>query len=216
MTGVGRVRATSVVTLALGAVVTAWTLAVPAGDPRFYAGTTLLALVWLVGALLARRAAGRPLRRVVPTGRSAGRDALLGIGVGAALTGVFLVGAGLVSFLPSLRTPVEALLDHATEGSTLLVLGLTLLNGVAEELFFRGALFDALRSFHPTVTTTLVYTLVIASSGIWLLVLAGVVLGAVSARLRVLTGGTTASILAHTTWSAGMFFLLSPALALWS
>ena len=216
MTRLARCRAISTLTLVLGAAVLAWSLALSPGDPRFYAATALLATIWLVGALLARRAIGRPLRRVVAEGRTARRDTLLGLGVGLALCAVFLVGAGIVTLLPSLRTPVDELLAHSTEGATALVLALTLVNGYAEELFFRGALFEALDGALPAVTTTLVYTVVIAGTGIWLLALAGMVVGGTAAWLRVRTGGTTAGIIAHSTWSAGMFFLLSPVLALWS
>lgn len=216
MTGLARCRAISILTLVLGAVVLAWSLALSPGDPRFYAATGLLAVIWLVGALLARRAIGRPLRRVVAEGRTARSDTLLGVGAGLGLCVVFLAGAGLVALLPSLRTPVEDLLDHSTEGVTALVLVLTLVNGYAEELFFRGALFEALDGALPVVTTTLVYTVVVAGTGIWLLALAGAVVGGTAAWLRVRTGGTTAGIIAHSIWSTGMFFLLAPALALWS
>lgn len=208
--------AISVVTLFLGAVVLAWGLAIPPGDPGFYAATGALALVWLGGALLARRAAGRPLRPDAAGKRPARHDLLLGVATGTALTAAFLVGAGLVTQLPSLRSSLEELLDHATEGITGVVLLLTLLNGVAEELFFRGVLFDALVRFRPVVMTTLVYTLVVLGSGVWMLGLAGVLVGGAAALLRQRTGGTTASIVAHLIWSLGMFFLLPPALTHWS
>ncbi len=216
MTGLARCRAISVLTLALGAIVLARSLALSPGDPRFYAATAALAAIWLVGALLARRAIGRPLRRVVVEGRTARRDTLLGIGVGLVLCAVFLAGSGIVTLLPSLRPPVEELLQHSTKGVTAVVLAITLVNGYAEELFFRGALFEALDGVLPAVTTTLVYTVVVASTGIWLLALAGLVVGSAAAWLRVRTGGTTAGIIAHLIWSAGMFFLLSPVLDLWS
>lgn len=216
MTRNRRCRIISILTLALGALVLAWSLALSPGDPRFYAATAALAAIWLGGALLARRAIGRPLRRVVDEGRTARRDTLLGIGVGLALGAVFLVGAGIVTLLPSLRSPVEELLQHSTKGVTPVVLAITLVNGYAEELFFRGALFEALDGALPVVTTTVVYTVVVACTGIWLLALAGAVIGGTAAWLRVRTGGTTAGIIAHLIWSAAMFFLLSPTLDLWS
>lgn len=216
MTLTGRALTTSAVTLVLGAAVSAWTISLPPGDPRFDLGTAALAGVWLGGALLTRWAVGSGPLRPRRSLRQSARDGALGIGVGAALAALFLLGAGLVVLVPSLRTPVEGLLAHASEGTVWLVLALTLLAGAAEELFFRGALFDALAAARPAVTTTLLYTLVVASAGIWLLAVAGLVLGSVCARLRVRTGGTTAPVFAHITWSAGMFFLLSPALDLWS
>ncbi|WP_018157759.1 CPBP family glutamic-type intramembrane protease [Demetria terragena] len=216
MTPAARSRAICAVALVLGAAATAWGLSLPAGDSRFYLATGALALVWLGGALLARRSSGRPLRRVVPTGRSARGDVLLGAAVGLGMTVVFLLGAGLVTLLPDLRAPVEDLLAHATEGATVLVLTITVVNGYAEELFFRGALFDALADWWPVVTTTVIYTVVVLGTGIWLLGLAGVAVGATSAWLRVRTGATTAAIVSHLIWSVSMFFLLSPVLELWS
>lgn len=216
MTRIGRCRTISGLTLVVGAAVLAWSLSIPPGNPVFYLATGVLALVWLVGALFARRAIGRPLRRVVAEGRSARRDSLLGIGVGVLLCVLFLAGAGLVTLVPALRSPVENLLDHASEGSMLVVAIVTLVNGYAEELFFRGALFEAFEGAAPVLTTTVVYTVVVACSGIWLLALAGVLVGGAAAWLRMHTGGTTASIIAHGIWSTGMLFLLPSAFALWS
>lgn len=216
MTPAAQSRIVCAVTLLLGAAATAWGLSLPAGDPWFYAATGALALVWLGGALLARRLSGRPLRRVVPTGRSASGDVLLGVGIGVALTVIFLLGAGLVTLVPELRAPVEDLLDHATEGTMVVVLALTVLNGYAEELFFRGSLFDAFAPWWPAVSTTAVYMIVVLGTGIWLLGLAGLAVGASSAWLRVRTGATTAAIVSHLIWSVSMFFLLSPVLELWS
>lgn len=212
-------RVTCVVSLVVGAVVLGWSLSIAPGDAMFYMATALLACVWLIGAVVSQRVSGvslRPGRQGADAGRDAPREAVLGVVVGVGVVGVFLVGALLLTRIPPLRDPVEALLDHTDRGVFVLVLLLALLNGWAEELFFRGALFDALRGHHPAVVSTLVYTAVTAASGIWMLAFAGLVLGGVAAWLRVRTGGVTASVALHLTWLLGMIVLLPPALDAWS
>lgn len=214
-----RSRIISAVTLVVGACVLAWSLSIEPGAGLFYAATAALALVWIVGALLARHALGHPLHRVVGQGRNGSRDLALGLVTGLGLGAMFLVGALVLARIPVLRGPVETLLAHADEGVFVIVLALALINGYAEELFFRGALFEAFPGTGvrvPIVATTLVYTLVTAAGGIWMLALAGLVLGAVCALLRARTGGTSAAIVCHLTWSLVMIFLLPRALDAWS
>ena len=54
---------------------------------------------------------------------------LVGLGVGAVLLVVFLIGAGIVAQVPALREPVEQLLAHARWGSLPIVVAITALNG---------------------------------------------------------------------------------------
>lgn len=218
-TALGRSRLISAVTLVVGAIVLGWSLSIEPGASLFYGATALLALVWIVGALLARGILGHPLHRVVGQGRDGARDLALGLVTGLALGGIFLVGALVLARIPALRAPVETLLAHADQGIFVVVLALTLLNGYAEELFFRGALFDALPGHGarlPIIVTSVVYTVVTAAAGIWMLAVAGLVLGLVCAVLRARTGGTSAAIVCHLTWSLIMIFLLPRALDLWS
>lgn len=84
------------------------------------------------------------------------RAAVLGVVVGVALALAFLAGALVLTRIPDLRDPVQALLDHADRGIFPVVLTLALVNGVAEEFFFRGALYDALHLYAPIVSTTVV------------------------------------------------------------
>lgn len=215
----GRSRVVSVVTLAVGALVLGWSLSIPPGDSLFYVATALLAAVWIVGSLVARGVLGHPLHRVVEPGRTARGDLALGLGAGLVLGLMFLVGALVLAKIPALSGPVETLLDHADQGVFAVVLALTLVNGFAEELFFRGALFDAVPARHPAlpvVVTTLVYTLVTAAAGIPMLALAGLVLGAVCALLRVRTGGTSAGVVCHLSWALIMIVLLPRVLDAWS
>lgn len=192
--------ATLAATIALGAACLAWSLHTPPGDWRFSLGTALTALVWVVGAVVAGpgRVRGARSRKV----------AGLALGIGVLLVGVFVVAAFVVARLPLLAGPVQQLLRHADGTSLALVAVLTLVNGVAEELFFRGALYRSLVGRRPVALTTVVYAAVTVASGVPLLVLAAVILSVVVGVLRRMTGGLVAPMVAHVTWSLGMLFLL--------
>ena len=62
----------------------------------------------------------------------------------------------MVRQVPALDAQVRHVLDHADQGSVPLLVVITALNGVAEELFFRGALYAATTRY-PVVVTTLAY-----------------------------------------------------------
>jgi membrane protease YdiL (CAAX protease family) len=101
-------------------------------------------------------------------------------------------------------------------GSLTLVAVITAVNGVAEELYFRGALYAGVGRRHAVLVTTVVYALVTAAAGIPLLVLAAAVVGLVLGLQRRVTGGILGPIVTHLTWSLGMLFLLPHALAAFS
>lgn len=212
-----------VATLVAGALVLAWALRLAPGDARFYLGTVATAAVWTCGALLSGCAVLSG--SAVPSGgsRRGGRRAATLLGalvVGLLLVGVFAVVALAVARVPALAVPVRHLLDHADAASLPLVALLTAVNGVAEELFFRGALYTAfrgalytaLRRHDPVLVTTVVYALVTAASGVPLLVLAAAIIGAVTALQRRVTGGVLAPSVTHVTWSLGMLLILPPLL----
>jgi uncharacterized protein len=127
---------------------------------------------------------------------------------------VFLAGALVVSRVPLLREPVDRLLDHARQGSLALVVVITAVNAVAEELYFRGALFAAVGRRHAVAVTTTVYALTTVGPGIPLLVLAAAALGLVTGLQRRVTGGILGPVVIHLTWSLGMVFLLPHALTI--
>ena len=90
---------------------------------------------------------------------------------------------------------------------------ITLVNGIAEELFFRGALFAAIGVRHPVLISTVIYTLATVAGGNPVLVFAAAVLGAVVGLQRRAGGGVLAPILTHITWSSAMLFVLPPLFA---
>ncbi len=201
-------------TLLAGAVTLGWALRIPPGDPLFYPAALGLAAVWAVGAVLAG-----PLhlgRAHTRAGTRTSRSVVQSLALGLLLLGVFLAGAVVVAGIPALRDPVQGLLDHARYGSLALVAVITAVNGIAEELYFRGALFDALPRRGAVLATTLVYGLSTVPTLIPLLVFAALVLGTVVGLQRRVTGGVLGPIVTHLTWSLGMLFLLPYTLDVWS
>lgn len=201
-----RRRLVALVTLVVGTVVLGFALRIRPGDPLFYVATLGLAGVWTAGALVSG-----PLHLGRAHTRAGGEDArpiVQSLALGALLLVLFLAGAAVVAHVPVLRNPVEHLLDHARLGSLALVTLLTAVNGVAEELYFRGALYSAVGRRHAVAITTVVYALTTAGAGIPLLVLAAALLGLVTALQRRVTGGILGPMITHLTWSLGMLFLL--------
>jgi membrane protease YdiL (CAAX protease family) len=201
-------------TLLVGAGVLGWALRIQPGDRLFYVATLALAAVWTVGALLSG-----PLhlgRAHTRSGRGQSRAVVQSLALGLILLAVFLAGAVVVAPVHALRGPVDDLLAHARAGSLALVAVITAVNGVAEELYFRGALYAGVGRRYPVPVTTAVYTLVTAVSGIPLLMLAGAVLGLVVGLQRRVTGGILGPVITHVTWSLGMLFLLPHVLSTFS
>lgn len=211
--GARRNRGIAAATGITGAVLLGLGVQVEPGDTSFYLFTFALAVVWVVGSLLTARS-----RTFGSVGEGRWfRDITWGLAGGLALLAVFLLGAGVVAQIDFLAGPVEELLAHARFGALPVVTAITVVNGITEEIFFRGALHESIGG-GPTrrlIGTTIVYTLVTAASGIPLLALAAASLGLLAGWLRQHTGALLAPIIAHLTWSLSMLFLLQPALEFW-
>lgn len=201
-----RRRVVCVVAMLIGAAVLAVSLRIEPGDPLFYPATFALAAVWVVGALasgplhLGRIARGDRRRRPVIA------PILLGLGLAA----LFVGGALVVRDLPVLGDQVRSVLSFAQEGPWLLLLTITLVNGVAEEMFFRGAVYEAAPRY-PIAVAAVANVAVVAASGNLMLTFAAALLAVVVGLLRRATGGLLAPVLTHVTWSSVMLFAL-PAL----
>jgi membrane protease YdiL (CAAX protease family) len=129
------------------------------------------------------------------------------IAIGLGLAAVFVAGALVVREVPWLGSQVARVLDFADQGSLPLLALITLVNGIAEELFFRGAVYAA-TTRHPVVVSTVAYTLATLATGNVMLTFAAVLLGAVTGLQRRASGGILAPILTHCTWSLTMLFAL--------
>ncbi|RDH78256.1 CPBP family intramembrane metalloprotease [Mycolicibacterium moriokaense] len=204
---VRRRRVIVAVVVVIGAALLGYSLARSPGDESFYGLTFALAGVWALGALLAR-----PLHlgHVRFFGRNQ-RPVISGTVIGLALGGVFIVGGLVAREFPALRDYAADVLEFATQGSLPLVVLITVVNGFAEELFFRGALYSALEKHHPAIVSTIVYAVVIGVSTLNpMLTFAAIVLGSVCAFERRATGGVLAPILTHMVWGLMMVLVLPP------
>jgi membrane protease YdiL (CAAX protease family) len=205
MTGPAELRRRRVVVavaLVLGTAVLGLALSTRPGDAWFYLSTLVAAVVWTAGGLLAG-----PLPSLRGTLR---RPVLTPLAIGLAAGAVFLAGALVVREIPPLRDLVQGVLAYADRGTLPLVLAVTVTNGVAEEIFFRGALFAAIGPRSPVLISTAIYALVTVATANPMLVFAAATLGAVLARQRQVSGTVVAPAITHVTWSTLMLFALPP------
>ena len=134
------------------------------------------------------------------------------IALAALAIAIFLAGAVVVGRVPWLAGPVDAVLDHARYGTLGLIWAITVLTGIGEELYFRGALYAAIGRRHPIAITTVVYAVATALTGNLMLAFAAVLLGVLTGAQRRVTGGVLAPIITHILWSSAMLLLLPPLL----
>lgn len=192
-----------VVFILIGATVLGLSLRIDPGNPAFYPATFGLAAVWVVGALLSGRLhLGRTVRReaeVRPWG--------LPIAVGLGLALVFVVGGLVLREIPFVVDQVRTVLDHADQGNLVLLVVITAVNGVAEELFFRGAVYAAITRY-PVVWSSVAYFVATLATGNVMLSFAAIVLGVLVGLQRRASGGILAPILTHVSWSLSMLVVL--------
>ena len=132
---------------------------------------------------------------------------------GAGVFGLFYGAALVAKRIPVLSDAVTRVLRYAHQGNPGLVAMTTLANGVAEEVFFRGALYAAAGTDNPVLKSTAVYGLATTSTRNPALVLASVAMGLLFGWQRKVTGGIQAPVLTHLTWSVLMLRYLPPLFA---
>lgn len=196
----------TVVVIVLGAVLLGISLRIEPGNPWFYPATFAMALLWFGGAFasgrlhLGRIAAWRDGDRFI---RPILSPVLLGLGLSA----VFVCGGLVVREIDWLDRQVRSVMDFADAGSVPLLLVITVVNGIAEETFFRGAVYAAITR-HPVLWSTIAYVVATMATGNVMLAFAAIILGAVVGLQRRASGGILAPILTHCTWSTVMLFAL--------
>lgn len=193
-----------------GAALLGASLSTKPGSPRFYGLTTAVAGVWAVGGL-----ASGPLHLgwMFTPDRQLRRPLVTPVVTGVAAFGAFYGAALVARRVPVLDRAISSVMRYAHQGSTPLVATTALANGVAEEVFFRGALYAAVGVDRPVLTSTAVYGLATAATRNPALVLASVVMGLLFGLQRRITGGIQAPVLTHVTWSALMLRFLPPLFA---
>ena len=201
-----RRRIVAAITLVVGGTLLGISLNVPRDAPAFYPLTIALAATWVIGGFasgplhLGRIKFRNQLRRPIIT------PLLLGLLLGL----VFVGGALMVREIPFLRNEVESILDFARYQWLPVVVVITFLNGIAEEIFFRGALFAAIGTRHPVAISTVIYALATVTTLNPMLVFAAVLLGVVVGLERRASGGLLSPIITHCTWSLTMLLVLPP------
>jgi len=207
-----RRQVVSAVVVVLGALVLGFSLRIdPDNTTLFYLSTWLLAGVWTVGAFasgpLHLGRIGRPEEPDLAAPRPVVQPILLGV----ALSVVFVLGGLTIKAVPwlddTLSPFIEHVLEHTQQGQPLMLLLVTVGNGIAEELFFRGALYAGIPR-HQVLFTTIAYTVATLMTGNVMLGFAAIFLGAVTGLQRRATGGILAPIITHLIWSVAMLYLL--------
>jgi membrane protease YdiL (CAAX protease family) len=204
-----RRRVTAGVSLA-GAGLLGVSLSQEPDSTAFYGLTLGVAGTWVAGGL-----ASGPLHLgwVQTPEATLRRPLLTPVIAGAGAFGLFYGAALLVRQIPPLDAAVARVLRYAQQGNPGLVYTTTLANGIAEEVFFRGALYAAAGVEHPVLKSSAVYTLATVATRNPALMLASVPMGLLFALQRRASGGIQAPVISHVTWSVLMLRYLPPLFA---
>ena len=177
------------------------------GSRRFYVLTFGVASTWLVGGV---RSGPVPLGWVHSGEHRCRRPVFAPVAAGVAAFGACHAAAMVARRLPVLNEAIASVLRYAVRGSDPLVLLTSVANGVAEEVFFKGALFDAVGQRHAVPVSTAVYMLATTATRNPALVLASGVMGTLFGIQRRISGGIQTPVLTHLTWSILMVRFLPP------
>jgi uncharacterized protein len=203
---VRRRRVVVAITLAIGAAVLGFSLRRHPGESSFYWLTLVLAAVWIAGGFLS---GPLHLGGICWRGRNQ-RPVITGTTVGLLLGGAFVAGGLIAKEIPAVSALITRVLLFTHHGFFTFVVAITVINGIAEEIFFRGALYTAVGRYHPTVISSILYTCATLASGNPMLGFAAVILGTVCALERRASGGALAPVLTHLVWGLIMVLALPP------
>ncbi|WP_228785978.1 CPBP family intramembrane glutamic endopeptidase [Nocardia terpenica] len=161
---------------------------------EFYTLTSATAATWTIGAILTNPSPWTPPRA---------SQAVRATATGAAAFAVFYGAARVARRIPVLEHAIHDVLRYARHSPSRRTLLVALLSGAAEEVFFRGPVYD-MSSHHPVATSTTVYCLATTPTRNPALLLAAAVMGTVFALQRRATDTVWAPLLTHLTWSTLM------------
>lgn len=194
-------------TTAIGAGLLGTALSARPGSPTFYRLSWATASAWTAGGLLSG-----PLHLgwIEHRDERLRRPVAVPVATGTAAFGVFYGLALAARRVPPLRRAVAQVLRHADSTSELRLLTMVCANAVAEEVFFRGAVYPAVTDRHPITASTALYALATVPTRNPALIAAAVFMGFLFALQRRASGGVQASALTHLTWSILMATLMPP------
>jgi len=200
-------------------------LSVEPGSARFYRLTLAAAATYAFGGLISgpipldgssARGGGTGGAGGTGEGRTGGdrrRSVLGAVLIGAVTFVVFYLIALVARRIPILNRAIASILGYAHHGAMPLVVMSTLTTGAAEEIYFRGAVYGAVRdsgSYRPATVSTVIYALATTATRNPALVLASIVMGALFALQRRATEGILAPTVTHLVWSSLMLRYLPP------
>jgi membrane protease YdiL (CAAX protease family) len=192
-----RRRVAVTITLIIGTLLLAGTLSAPRGSASFYVLGLLVAATWVVGSV-----ASGPLPLGHRGGAPGNPRALVEPIVLGVVAFAFFLGADLiVRHLPVLGSAIGKALATADAGPRIPVLLVAVVNGVAEETFFRGALHSALGGRRPGLWATAAYVVATVATFNAALIVAAAVMGTVFTLERLSSRGILAPILTHVAWT---------------
>jgi hypothetical protein len=200
-----RRRITLAATAVAGAGLLGKSLSAEPDSREFYLLTSAVAALWTGSGLAVRSDHRGPVRR-----DGAGASLATPVAIGAGTFATFYGAARVARRIPVLDDALYSVMDYSHRGSDALVLGTALINGVAEEVFFRGAVYDVAGPQHRVAATTVAYMAVTSATRNPALVLASGVMGWIFAAQRRATGGIRAPIVTHLTWTTLMLRYLPP------
>lgn len=203
---VRRRRVVVALVLVGGAVVLGFSMTRHPGETSFYLLTLALSAVWAIGSLVS---GPLHLGGICWRGRNQ-RPVITGSLTGLVLGGVFVLGGLIAREIPPVAELITRVLQFAGQGSWRLALAIALVGGIAEEMFYRGALYTALGRHHPLLISTVLYVCATLASQNLMLGFAAIILGTVCAWERRSTGGVLAPILTHFVWSLVVVLALPP------
>ena len=191
---------------AAGATLLGVSLSAEPGSKRFYWLTGALAATWTAGAV-----ASGPLHLgwIKSRDDNLRRPIITPVATGVAAFGAFYGAALVAREIPILNQAIGNVLRYADQGSTPLIILTTSVNGLAEEMFFRGAFYTAAAD-RPILISTVAYTVATAASRNPALTVAGGVMGLLFGMQRRASGGIQAPMLTHLTWAMLMLRYLPP------
>lgn len=189
-------------TLVVGTALLWLTLDARRGSGAFAVYGVATAAAWVVGALCVG-----PVPLVTDRRRLA-RTVGGAVAIGGIAFVVFALAYQVARHVPVLSGALDRVLGRADAAPRPVVLTVTLVNGLAEEVFFRGALVTSLAARRPMLVSGLVYVAVTAATGNVALVIAAVVMGTVFGIERRATGGILVPAVTHLTWSTLMLLAL--------
>jgi hypothetical protein len=179
------------------------------GSIKFYVLTNGVAATWFLGSLFSRPGCSPSDQEKNPHHKSEESEIStlnsVSIGLGAFL--FFYLCALVCRKIPLLNKAISSILRYAHRGSLPYVLATTLITGAAEEVFFRGALYDVAGQ-HPVKVSTAVYAATTAATRNPALVLASLVMGSLFGAQRRISHGVMSPLITHLTWSTLMTLLL--------